>query len=148
MLRIRVREVMSTPAVCIDSQSDIPSAHLLMLETGVRRLPVLDDGELVGIITLGDVRGASPSEVSSLNRSELDYLTHQIRVQRIMSRDVVTVTPETSLADAAQLMIERRISGLPVVSEEGRIVGMITESDIFRTMIEMLQTATATEMAL
>ena len=147
MLRIRVREVMSSPAVCIDSLSDIPSAHLLMLDTGVRRLPVVDDGELVGIITLGDVRGASPSEVSSLNRSELDYLTHQIKVQRIMSRDVVTVTPDTSLAEAAQLMIERRISGLPVVSEAGRVVGMITESDIFRTLIEVLQMATAAEPA-
>lgn len=148
MLRIRVREVMSSPAVCIDSLSDIPSAHLLMLDTGVRRLPVVDDGELVGIITLGDVRGASPSEVSSLNRSELDYLTHQIKVQRIMSRDVVTVTPDTSLAEAAQLMIERRISGLPVVSEAGRVVGMITESDIFRTLIEVLQMATAAEPVL
>lgn len=147
MLRIRVGDVMSSPAVCIDSQSDIPSAHLLMRETGVRRLPVVDDGELVGILTLGDVRGASPSEVSSLNRSELDYLTHQIRVQRVMSHDVVTVTPDTPLGDTAQLMIERKISGLPVVSEEGRVVGMITESDIFRTLIEMLRTATATEMA-
>lgn len=148
MLRIRVREVMSAPAVCIDSQSDIPSAHLLMLETGVRRLPVVDDGELVGIITLGDVRGASPSEASSLNRSELDYLTHQIKVQRIMSRHVVTVTPDTPLADAAQLMIERKISGLPVMSDDGRIIGMITESDIFRTVIEVLQTANAPTPAL
>lgn len=147
MLQIRVRDVMSHPAVCIDSQSDIPSAHLLMAETGVRRLPVVDDGELVGIVTLGDVRGASPSEVSSLNRSELDYLTHQIRVQRIMSRDVVTVTPDLPLAEAAQVMIERRISGLPVVAED-HVVGMITESDIFRTLIEVLQTATAAEPVL
>ncbi|MCW5880625.1 MAG: CBS domain-containing protein [Anaerolineae bacterium] len=111
-------------------------------------MPPVDDGELVGIITLGDVRGASPSEVSSLNRSELDYLTHQIKVQRIMSRHVVTVTPDTPLADAAQLMIERKISGLPVMSDDGRIIGMITESDIFRTVIEVLQTANAPTPAL
>jgi acetoin utilization protein AcuB len=138
MQSVRVRDIMSSPAIVIDSQSSLPAAHLLMKEHGLRRLPVVDDGQLVGIITLGDVRGASPSEATTLNLFELSYLIDQLKVERVMTREVITVTPETSLAATARLMLENKISGLPVVAAEGRVVGVVTESDIFRVLVERL----------
>jgi CBS domain-containing protein len=137
MHSIRVRDIMSSPAIVIDSQSSLPAAHLLMKEHGIRRLPVVDDGKLVGIITLGDVRGASPSEATTLNLFELSYLMDQLKVERVMTRQVITVTPDTSLAETARLMLENKISGLPVVSAEGRVVGVVTESDIFRVLVAL-----------
>jgi acetoin utilization protein AcuB len=135
---VRVGDIMSGPAICIDSQSTLPEADELMKKHGVRRLPVLNDRELVGIITLGDVRGGLPSEVTSLNRSELGYLMEKVKVERVMRHPVITVQPDTKLADAARLMVEHRISGLPVLSAEGTVLGLVTESDIFGVLIDML----------
>lgn len=135
---VHVGDIMSSPAICIDSQSTLPEAIHLMQDVGVRRLPVLKDQELVGIITLGDVRGALPSEVTSLNRSELGFLTEQVKVERVMRQPVITVQPDTKLADAARLMMEHRISGLPVLSADGVVLGLVTESNIFRLLIDML----------
>lgn len=135
---VQVGDIMSSPALCIDHQSTLPEALELMKKHGVRRLPVLKDRELVGIITLGDVRGALPSEVTSLNRSELAFLMEQVQVSRLMRQPVITVRPQTKLADAARLMLEHRISGLPVLSTDGLVLGLVTESDIFRLLIDML----------
>jgi CBS domain-containing protein len=83
------------------------------------------------------VRGASPSEATTLNLFELSYLMDQLKVERVMTRQVITVTPDTSLAETARLMLENKISGLPVVSAEGRVVGVVTESDIFRVLVAL-----------
>jgi CBS domain-containing protein len=138
MHSVRVRDIMSSPAIVIDSHDSLPAAHLLMKDRGIRRLPVVDDGELVGIITLGDVRGASPSEATTLNLFELSYLMDQVKVERVMTRNVVTVTPDASLAQTARLMLEHKISGLPVVTADGRVAGVVTESDIFRVLVDKL----------
>lgn len=135
---VHVGDIMSSPAICIDSESKLPEAAELMQAHEVRRLPVLRERELVGIITLGDLRGALPSEVTTLNRSELGFLMDQVKVERVMRHPVITVTPETKLADAARLMVEHRISGLPVLSADHVVVGLVTESDIFRILIDML----------
>ncbi len=131
---LRVGELMGQPAVCVDSRTSLREARRLMKEHGVRRLPVVADGRLVGIVTLGDIRGAWPSEVTTLNRSELDYLINEVPVERVMNRDVITVIPGTRLVEAARLMIDHQIGGLPVLSGEGRVLGVITESDIFRAL--------------
>jgi acetoin utilization protein AcuB len=135
---VHVRDIMSSPAICIDSQSTLPEAYELMREQRIRRLPVLKDRQLAGIITLGDVRGALPSEVTTLNRTELNYLMEQVKVERVMRHPVITIQPETKLADAARLMVRHRISGLPVTSAQGIVIGIVTESDIFRILIDML----------
>lgn len=136
---IKVRDIMSSPVICIDSKSSVTSAQLLMQEHAIRRLPVVDEGRLVGIITLNDVRGALPSEATTLNRSELEYLTEQLKVERVMRREVATTTEETSLKDVARLMAQHKISGLPVVSASGIVVGMVTESDIFKVLVDLLE---------
>ena len=136
---LKVQDIMSSPAICVDPGASVTSAHLLMREHNIRRLPVVDDGKLVGIITLGDVRGALPSEVTTLNRSELNYLSEQLKTERVMTRSVITVTADMSLKDAARLMTRNKISGVPVLSPAGEVAGVVTESDIFKTLVELLE---------
>jgi len=95
-----------------------------------------ENGHLVGIVTLGDVREASPSDATSLSIFELNYLLARLTVDKIMTRKVITVTPDTPIYEAARLMLEHKIGGLPVV-ENGRVVGIITESDIFKMVVRL-----------
>ncbi len=134
-----VGDVMTHPAICVAPETQLPEARLLMKERGIRRLPVVDGDQLVGILTVGDVRGAWASEVSTLNRSELDYLMHHVKVERVMTHAPITVAPDTRLVDAARLMAAHKIGGLPVVSGAGQVVGIVTESDIFRTLVELIE---------
>lgn len=105
-----------------------------MKECNIHRLPVVDEGRLVGIVTLGDIREASPSDAHSLTIYELNYLIARLTVGEIMTRDPITVTPEMSIEAAARLMLEHKIGGLPVM-EGDRLVGIITETDIFRLLV-------------
>ena len=133
-----VRDWMTPNPVTCPSDTPLPEAHRLMLERRIRRLPVVDDGELVGILTLGDARGAQASEATSLSVFELNYLLDKLPVRHVMHKPVITVAPEATSANAARLMLEHKIAGLPVV-EAGRVIGILTESDIFRLMAESWQ---------
>jgi len=128
---------MTTPVITVTPFTSISNAHQIMKEKGIRRLPVLDNDDLVGIVTLGDVREASPSDATTLSIWELNYLWSQLTVEKIMSRKLFTVGPDDSVLAAAQLMLDQKISGLPVVEKSGKLVGMITESDIFRMLVRM-----------
>jgi acetoin utilization protein AcuB len=103
----------------------------------VRRYPVIGDGKLVGIVSLDDLLRASPSSVESLNVWEVSYMLTQVKVQDVMTKEVITVTEFTPLEEAAKLMLDRKIGGLPVV-RDGVLLGIITESDIFRIFAELL----------
>jgi CBS domain-containing protein len=130
-----VRDWMSHNPVTISKDASLPEAHKLMDAKRIRRLPVMDGDKLVGIITRGDVRGAEASEATSLSVWELNYLLSKLTVEHIMTRKVITVSGDTTIAEAAKLMLTRRIAGLPVMEGE-KLVGIITESDIFRMVVE------------
>ncbi|MFN8471563.1 MAG: CBS domain-containing protein [Anaerolineae bacterium] len=133
-----VRDWMTKDVMTVDSKTTLPEAHRIMKERKIRRLPIVDQrGRLVGIVTRGDVREASPSDATSLSIYEVHYLLAQLTVDSIMTKDPVTVTPDTPIKDAARIMLDRKISGLPVV-QDGHIVGIITESDIFEGLIARL----------
>jgi len=109
-----------------------------MHEEHVRRLPVLDrHGKLVGIVNEKDLLYASPSPATSLSVYELNYLVSRVQVSELMTKTVITVTEDTPLEEAARIMADNDISGLPVMRDE-TLVGMITESDLFKTFLEML----------
>ncbi len=133
---ITVQEWMSTPVVSVSPITSISSAHQIMKENGIRRLPVVENDRLVGIITIGDVREASPSDATTLSIWELNYLWAQLTVEKIMTRKVITVKPDDFIIDAAQLMLDHKISGLPVVDSNDKLVGILTESDIFRMLVK------------
>ncbi|MEP7355753.1 MAG: CBS domain-containing protein [Anaerolineales bacterium] len=112
----------------------LPDALKLMAKHNIRRLPVVDKGKLVGIVTRGDLRGAQASEATSLSKFELNYLVERITLDRFMTRNPVTVADTATIVEAARTMLQRKISGLPVI-QGGRLVGIITESDIFRLVV-------------
>ena len=133
---VHVRDIMTSPVICVDSLTTVTTAQALMKEHKIRRVPVIDDGKLVGILTQGDVRGALPSEVTTLNRAEQDYLIQQLKVKRVMSGDVIVATEAMNLLDAARLLVQYKIGGLPVVDDD-KVMGMVTESDLFGVVVAM-----------
>ncbi|MFN2172650.1 MAG: CBS domain-containing protein [Candidatus Promineifilaceae bacterium] len=132
----RVRDWMSTDLITVSLDTTLPEVHQIMVSEEIRRLPVVDEnGRLIGIVTLGDVRGAQPSPATSLSIWEMNYLLSSLDVQKIMTPDPITVTPDQTVGEAARIMLENRISGLPVIETGGRLVGIITESDIFSMVV-------------
>lgn len=122
-----VRDRMSAHPLTIRSDSDYKEALQLMHERSIHHVPVLDaDRRLVGIVAERDLLLAASQHLQSV-----------IEVGEVMHRDVVTVAPDTPIAEAAMLMIEHRIGGLPVVNAQRQVVGVITESDLFRAFVEM-----------
>ena len=133
-----VRERMSRHAVTILAGTPITEALRVMRQSQVRRLPVLDEsGDMVGIVSEKDLLYAAPSPATSLSIYEMHDLLTRLKVDELMTTEVITVTPNTPLEEAARIMADHKIGGLPVV-EGGRLVGIITETDIFKVFLEML----------
>jgi CBS domain-containing protein len=133
-LTMYVREHMSPSPVTIRGDVDLHSALRLLQERAFRRLPVTDGiGRILGVVTERDLLLA----VSH-------YLNSPIDVESIMTRPVVTITPDTLIAEAAMLMVSNKIGGLPVVDSDQRVVGIITESDIFRAFVDILAAGAVT----
>lgn len=131
---ILVREWMTTPVYTVLPNTPITTAHKMMKDKNIRRLPVMGNKAIIGIVTLGDVREASPSNATSLSIWELNYLWSQLTVDRIMTTQIITLSPDEPLINAADLMLKHKVSGLPVV-ENKVLVGIVTESDIFRMLV-------------
>lgn len=131
-----VKDWMTSEVVTITPDTTLPEAHRLMADKHIRRLPVVENGHLVGIVTRGDVREAEPSDATSLSIWELNYLLAKLKVSSVMTKNPISTSPETTIAEAAQVMLEHKISGLPAVDNRGKVVGIITESDIFRLVVK------------
>src|SRR5512145_1165653 len=127
-----VGDWMTRAVITISPDTSLAEAHKLMQEKHIRRLPVVEHDRIVGIVTLGDVRGAEPSQASSLSVWEMNDLLAKLKVAEVMTRNPMTIRQNASIAEAARLMLDHKFSGLPVLEDGGRLVGIITESDIFR----------------
>jgi acetoin utilization protein AcuB len=133
-----VYERMSTPVITIDPETSIHDAHMLMRRERIRRLPVIDRYEkLVGILSQSDLLEASPSDATSLSIWEINYLLCKIKVSSIMTQHVITVSVDTPLEDAARIMADNKIGGLPVINDNC-LAGIITETDLFKVFLELL----------
>jgi acetoin utilization protein AcuB len=126
---------MSKPVITIEKKQSMQDAIGILKEKKIRLLPVTDKGRLCGIVTDRDLKRASASDATSLDIHELLYLISKIKVAEIMTRDVVTVGPDWTMEEAADLMLDRKISGAPVVDGNRQIVGVITQSDMFRATL-------------
>jgi CBS domain-containing protein len=130
-----VKDWMTRKVITVDPRTALPDAHKLMRTNSIRRLPVVERGKLVGIVTRSDIREASPSEATTLSVWEMHYQLSKLTIGSIMTTDPYTVSPDTTIKDAAKLMYAHKIGGLPVLNEAGELQGIITESDIFRILI-------------
>lgn len=128
-----IKDSMTTPVVSISSETGLSDARKMMTESKVRRLPVVDNGELVGIVSFTDVLEAKLATSTTMNVWELSQLVLDMKVKDVMATDIQTIDQNETIADAARMMLEQKISGLPV-TENGALVGMITESDLFRLL--------------
>ena len=134
-----IRYWMRSPVITTNLSAPVSEALALMREHEVRRLPVtLDTGELCGIITQGDIRGADVLRTAGIDALEIANALRRVKVYEVMTESPLSVTPDTSLREAAMMMIESKIGGLPVVGNSGDVVGIITESDMFEALVQQL----------
>jgi acetoin utilization protein AcuB len=131
---MQVCNIMTKQPIAISPETTLPDAMRLMKKHGFRRLPVLKNQQLVGIVTDRDLKEAMPSDASSLSIWELNYLLSKLEVKELMSHPVVTVTEDTSVKEAARLMLEQKSGGLPVM-KDGFLTGMITVTDVLRAFL-------------
>ncbi len=132
-----VKERMTRNPIFIRPDTPVTEAQALMKREKIHHLPVLDKEEkLVGIVTEKDLLYASPSVATTLSVFEMTSLLAKLKVEKVMSRDVIWVTEDVPLEEAARIMADRSIGGLPIMRGKS-LVGMITESDLFRIFIEL-----------
>jgi acetoin utilization protein AcuB len=131
----RVKEWMTQEVITVTSSCPLPEAYWLMIENEIRRLPVVDEGRLVGIITLENLRRINPINITMLDIVYINEMLAKLPIRRLMTENPKTISPSASLIEAAQMMLQHKISALPVL-DGGKLVGIITESDIFRAFVE------------
>ncbi|MGD8883912.1 MAG: CBS and ACT domain-containing protein [Desulfobacterales bacterium] len=132
-----VKNWMSKNVVSIDVNDSMQDAMRLLKEHGIRMLPVMSKGRLVGIVTDRDLKKASASDATTLEIHELLYLLQEIKVKDIMTKDPITVPPDYTAEETAQVLLDSKISGAPVVDDNGQVVGIITQTDLFRVLISL-----------
>lgn len=134
-----VRDCMTPDPITVAPTTSFDDALRLMRERKVRRFPVISpQHRLVGMLSEKDLLNAAPSPATTLARYEVHTLLAQLAVGQVMSQQVITVMPDMPIEEAARLMADHKIGGLPVVEEQRGLVGIVTETDLFRTMVDML----------
>lgn len=132
-----VGDRMSRPVIFVSPDDSINDILVMFKKEHIRRAPVLKDGKLVGIVSERDLLNASPSSATTLSVWEMNYLISKVKIKNVMTKKVTTVTRDTPIEEAARIMADKKIGGLPVVDGE-RVVGMITETDLFKVFLELM----------
>jgi len=134
---MRIKDMMTKNPISVDSDTYVLDAQRIMKENNIRRLPVVEKGKLLGIVTKHDILEASPSPATSLSVHELNYLLSKMKVKEIMKKNPLTLAPDTPFEEALKIGQEKKIGSFPVV-ENGKLVGIATESDIVRFLTRAL----------
>lgn len=129
---------MTRNPISVRPEDKVDTAAALLKEHKIRRLPVVDHGRLVGIVTDKDLMRVSPSAATTLSKYEINSLLAKISIGEIMSDKVISVNESAPIEEAALLMSMNKIGGLPVTSDVGAVVGVITETDIFDALVEIM----------
>jgi acetoin utilization protein AcuB len=132
-----VKNWMSQRVVSIDAEDSMQNATKLMKQHEIRMLPVTRDGKLVGVVTDRDLKRASASDATTLDVHELLYLLSKIQVKDIMTKNPITVPPDFTIEETAEVLLKNKISGVPVVDKHGNVIGAITQSDLFKVLISL-----------
>jgi len=128
---------MTSPAITIGPEVGVQDALAMMHREKVRRFPVIDrHGNLIGIVSEKDLLNAAPSDATTLSVWEINYLLSKLTVDRVMTKNVITITRDTPIEEAARIMADNKVGGLPVV-EGKKVVGIVTETNLFRIFLEL-----------
>ena len=136
-----VRDVMQSKLITIDPKTTLPQAMRLAAERRIRHLPVVDGGELVGIVSDRDLKQTMASPATSLEAHELNYLLNRLTVAEIMTRTVITIGPMFPVEEAARLMVQEKISALPVM-DAAQLIGIVTETDLLELLVRAMGAGT------
>ena len=135
-----IQSVMTANPFTVLPSDPVTDAQTMMRREKIHRLPVLDSSnKLVGIVSEKDLLYATPSPATTLNVYEMSNLLSKLKVDSVMTKEVITVHSDTLVEDAARLLVDNNIGGLPVV-DNGKLVGIVTESDLFRLLIDLFGT--------
>ena len=132
-----VENWMSKDVVTVDVNDSMQYATRLLKEHKIRGLPVMENGKLVGVVTDRDLKKASASDATTLEIHELLYMISRIKVKEIMTKNPITIPVDSTIDEAAEVLLENKLSGAPVVDDKGQVVGIITQIDIFRVIISL-----------
>jgi acetoin utilization protein AcuB len=132
-----VRKKMKKDLITITKDERMTTARKIIKEKNIRHLPVVDGKRLIGLVTNMDIRKAEASPATSLEIRELHYLLDKLTVGEIMTRNVITISPDISVEEATTLLHDNKIGCLPVV-EDGNLVGMLTENDVMEILIDVM----------
>jgi acetoin utilization protein AcuB len=130
-----IEDWMAKDVLTVDENTSLMRATRLMKENNIRRLPVVSHGKLMGIITDRDVKDASPSKTTSLDIHELYYLLSEMKVKDVMTECPISLQGRDTLEKAAVIMLEDKISGMPIVDANGHLIGLLSETDVLRAFI-------------
>jgi len=132
-----VKNWMSKPAITIDADASMHDAIKLLKNHNIKMLPVMEKGNLVGIVTDRDIKRASASDATSLEIHELLYLISKIKIREVMTKNPITVPQDYTVEETAEILLKHNISGVPVVDQFSDVIGTITQNDIFRILISL-----------
>jgi acetoin utilization protein AcuB len=132
-----VKNWMSKNVITVGPDESMQDAIYILQEQNIKILPVMDKQKIVGIITDRDLKKASPSDATTLDMHELLFLISKIKVRDLMKKQVYIANPDDTVEEAAAVLLEKKISGVPVVDKDNRLLGIITRSDIFRVLISL-----------
>ena len=133
-----VQNWMTTDVVSVGPDTSLLKVGKLMKDHHIRRIPVVDEnGQVVGIISDRDVRDASPSKATTLDMYEMHYLLAELKAKNIMTAKPITVKPTDTVEQAALIMLDNKVGGLPVVNDSGKLVGIISDHDVFKALVDI-----------
>ncbi len=136
---MQVKDLMTKVVKVVTTEQSLLEIRELMLNNNLRRIPVVDgDGHLKGIVTDGDVSRATPSDASTLDRYEANYILGKLKAKDLMTKAVITVKAEDGVETAAYLMYKFKIGALPVVDATNKVVGIISDTDVFKAFVDLL----------
>jgi len=132
-----VRDWMSKEVITVNAEDSMHNATKMLKEHRINILPVMEEDKLVGVITDRDLKRASASDATTLEIHELFYALLRIKIRDIMTKDPITVSPDFTVEETAEILLNNRISGVPVVNEVNDVVGVITKTDLFKVLISL-----------
>jgi len=132
-----VKDWMSKNVIIMDENDSMFDATKIMREKNIRMLPVVKKGSLAGIVTDRDLKRASASDATTLEIHELIYLLSKIKLKEIMTKDPITIPSDYTVEETAEVLLENKISGVPVVEDRGQVIGVITQTDLFKAMVSL-----------
>ncbi len=133
-----VQDWMTTDVISVGPETSLLKVSKLMKDHHIRRVPVIDEQrQVVGIISDRDVRDASPSKATTLDMYEMHYLLAELKAKSIMTPKPITVKPSEPIENVALIMQEKAIGGLPVVDDNGKLVGIISDHDVFAALVDI-----------